>query len=310
MAETWSDPSLVLILQGTIWISSFGGPATLFGLILSQSKGTLSGALTLPVGSPCHPQKCLYEFMGRSDISVFVLGHPSLTAFLQTTWKETVPCRHTGTPLAFKHRARTSLSVHFSGLPLMENSCAQTLEKFMVVPLFEEITRLLWYIWYYQHSSHFPWITSAVLPFGSCTWPPLYSHGSFQTLQVPSEPCSLHRCCKLAPPPCSLSNGVGKASTMRVHTPEELHSPGTLPKGTYSSKRSDYQSRRTLKMQKSMLPWGGERKLWRSLKNGGKTGRQEGKRNKKIIENPWARMDWIMRTQILWEIKERQEEIK
>lgn len=110
--------------------------------------------------------------MGRSDIPVPALGHLSLTASLQTIREETVPCGHTGTPLAFKHGARTLLSVHFSGLPLRENSCAQTLEEFMCVPLFKEMTQLPQCIWYYQHGVCFPQLTSAALPFGSCIWPP------------------------------------------------------------------------------------------------------------------------------------------
>lgn len=70
----------------------------------------------------------------------------------------------------------------FSGLPLRENSCARTLEQLMRVPLFKEITRLPRCIWYYQHGVSFPQLTSAALPSGSCTWPPMCPHGSFQTL--------------------------------------------------------------------------------------------------------------------------------
>lgn len=59
------------------------------------------------------PPRCPHEFVGRSATPVPALGHLSLTASLQTIWEEAVPCGHTGTPLTFKHGARTSLSVRF-----------------------------------------------------------------------------------------------------------------------------------------------------------------------------------------------------
>lgn len=80
--------------------------------------------------------------------------------------------------------------------------------------------------------------------------------------------------------PRSLSNDVGKAGTMCVATLAETRSPGTLCRGLYSNKGSGHQRRMTLKMPKSALPQGCERKLQRSLKNGGKTGRQKGKKSK------------------------------
>lgn len=171
------------------------------------------------------PQRQLHEFVGRSDILVPALGHLSLTASLQTIREETVPYGHTGTPLAFKHGARTSLSVHFSGLLLSENTCVQTLGEFMGVPLFKEIT---WLPHALSACQVFVSLNSPVLPFhlGTAYGPPMCSHGLFQTFCVPPHPRSLHRCCKLAAVPHSLSNGVGKAGTVCVHMPVEMHTPG------------------------------------------------------------------------------------
>lgn len=150
VAERWSDPSRVLILQDTTCISSSGGLPISFALTSAQTKGILSGAPALSLGSPCYPAKMALW------VCVPALGHLSLTASLWTIQDEKVPCGHLGTPLAFKHRARKSLSMHFSGLSLRENSYAQTVEEFMWVTLFREITWLPQCIWYYQRGICFP----------------------------------------------------------------------------------------------------------------------------------------------------------
>lgn len=108
---------------------------------LPRSRGPPSEPQPCLWAAHATPQKCLHESVGRPDIPVSALGHLSIAASLQTIWEETVLCRHTGTPLASKHRACTSLSGiwHFPWLTLRENMCAKALKELMSVPLFNKL---------------------------------------------------------------------------------------------------------------------------------------------------------------------------
>lgn len=297
MAETWSDPSLVLVLQDTIWISSSGGPTTPFALTLSQSKGTLSGALALTVGSPCHPQKCLHEFMGRSGISEPVLGHSSLHSFPSNhLWGESALQTHWDTTGLQAQDMYIAQCAFFWATANGKQLCTHPGKGHGCYPLRGNHTASLVHL-----------VLSAQWPFPLTHWccpsiwelhlPPLIFilMGHFRPSKSPQNlppflmvlarqaPCvsTRQKSCTVQVPSagaCTAARGL----TTKAEGPWRCQSPcyhGDVRKNCEGASRTE-----------------------------GKPADRKG--SKESIEKPWAKIDWIMRTQILWEIREQKEEIK